>query len=117
MTNVFNSLNSLIWLLVLILVIAVVVVVVRAVLTARAAPRPPESATPPSVTTRPPRRSPATTSLVPPAGCPSNPRTRVPTWPKVPESLQNPSRGAYPDRDCGGPILYLRRCLFDDPWG
>lgn len=42
MTNVFNSLNSLIWLLVLILVIAAVVVVVRTVLTPRAGPPPSE---------------------------------------------------------------------------
>ncbi len=51
MTNIFNSLNSVIWLLVLVLVIAVVVVVVRAALATRAGP--PSPSEPPIVHQQP----------------------------------------------------------------
>jgi hypothetical protein len=64
---VFNSLNSLIWLLVLILVIAAVVVVVRAVLTPRAGPPPSE---PPVVHEQPVVQQPVQTSGLAPGWYP-----------------------------------------------
>jgi negative regulator of sigma E activity len=68
MTNVFNSLNSLVWLLVLILVIAAVVVVVRALLAPRAGP--PAASEPPVVHHQPVVQQPMQTSGLAPGWYP-----------------------------------------------
>jgi hypothetical protein len=63
MTDVFNSFNSLIWLLIVILIIAAVVLVVRALLAPRG--EPPYSEPPPVVQQPVVQQPPATSGLAP----------------------------------------------------